>query len=158
MLIGYLIDYWHSKKMLHFYFYAHVLPSVRTFDCPKISDLTVRPRSKKYEFSPLCSLLSAFGIEMLESLWLKYSLVLEKFCVKKSCASNIPILNRILVKYWFISFTTLWLLVIHVVLDMYFFHEIRNVSCIFCFVSLCNNDHHIFFGFLSLFFHKWHAK
>jgi hypothetical protein len=32
-----IIDYWYPKKILHFYFQLHMAPSVRTFDCLKIT-------------------------------------------------------------------------------------------------------------------------
>ena len=40
---------------------------------PKISALTVRPRNKKSEFSPLCSLLSGLSIPHLHLEQLRYS-------------------------------------------------------------------------------------
>ena len=76
MLIGYLFD---NRLMIFtedstFLLICCHLWGILTKNIrPKISALTVRPRNKKSEFSPLCSLLSGLSIPHLHLEQLRYS-------------------------------------------------------------------------------------
>ena len=71
MLIGtYLkIDYWNSKKILHFYVYTLIMPSVtaQKYPAQKYLPWQSGPDKKVSEFSSLCSLLSVAALDLFLS-------------------------------------------------------------------------------------------
>ena len=100
MLNGYIhtyltIDYWDWKKILHFYFYTQMLPSMSTFDCPKISGQKYLswlsgPKTKNLSF-PLSILYSLIRLRNL------FFVLISGFCVWKfhwaiNCRYGAPII------------------------------------------------------------------
>ena len=66
-----IIDYWYPQKILHFYFYSHMAPSVRTFDCLKITGQKYLPWLSSPETKNL-----SFPLSVVYSLvWYRFHLL-----------------------------------------------------------------------------------
>ena len=74
------IDYWYWQWILHFYFCMHMLPSVRTFNCLKITSQKYLPCLSGQETKSL-----SFPLSVLYSLALYYFLFIsDKLTIKRN--------------------------------------------------------------------------